>query len=83
MIKIFGGNTMITLLILFAKIVWYYWELECFDLYVYKTKTKTYQQAIEDEREIEKKIKKTYLLFCKISVPLLLILLPIWFYVCF
>ena len=74
---------MITLLILFAKIVWYYWELECFDLYVYKTKTKTYQQAIEDEREIEKKIQKTYLLFFKISVPLLLILLPIWFYVCF
>lgn len=74
---------MITLFILFAKIVWYYWELEFFDLYVYKTKTKTYQQAIEDEREIEKKIKKTYLLFCKISVPLLLILLPICFYVCF
>ena len=74
---------MITLLILFAKIIWYYWELECFDLYVYKTKTKTYQQAIEDEREIEKKIQKTYLLFFKISVPLLLILLPIWFYVCF
>ena len=74
---------MITLLILFAKIVWYYWELECFDLYVYKTKTKTYQQAIEDEREIEKKIQKTYLLFLKISVPLLLILLPMWFYVCF
>ena len=72
---------MITLLILFAKIVWYYWELECFDLYVYKTKT--YQQAIEDEREIEKKIQKTYLLFLKISVPLLLILLTIWFYVCF
>lgn len=83
MIKIFGGNAMITLLILFAKIVWYYWELECFDLYVYKTKTKTYQQAIEDEREIEKKIQKTYLLFLKISVPLLLILLPICFYVCF
>lgn len=74
---------MITLFILFAKIVWYYWELECFDLYVYKTKTKTYQQAIEDEREIEKKIKKTYLLFLKIYVPLLLVLLPIWFYVCF
>lgn len=74
---------MITLLILFAKIVWYYWELECFDFYVYKTKTKTYQQAIEDEREIEKKIQKTYLLFFKISVSLLLILLPIWFYVCF
>ena len=83
MIKIFGGNTMITLLILFAKIVWYYWELECFDLYVYDTKTKTYQQAIKDEREIEKKIQKTYLLFLKISVPLLLILLPICFYVCF
>lgn len=74
---------MITLLILFAKIVWYYWELESFDLYVYKTKTKTYQQAIEDEREIEKKIQKTYLLFFKIYVPLLLVLLPIWFYVCF
>lgn len=70
---------MITLLILFAKIVWYYWELECFDLYVYDTKTKTYQQAIKDEREIEKKIQKTYLLFLKISVPLLLILLPICF----
>ena len=74
---------MITLLILFAKIVWYYWEIECFDLYVYKAKTKTYQQAIEDEREIEKKIQKTYWLFLKISVTLLLILLPIWFYVCF
>lgn len=74
---------MITLLILFAKIVWYYWELESFDLYVYKTKTKTYQQAIKDEREIEKKIQKTYLLFFKIYVPLLLVLLPIWFYVCF
>ena len=43
---------MITLLILFFKIIWYYWELESFDFYVYKTKTKTYQQAIEDEREI-------------------------------
>lgn len=74
---------MITLLILFAKIVWYYWELESFDLYVYKTKTKTYQQAIKDEREIEKKIQKTYLLFFKIYVPLLLVLLPICFYVCF
>ena len=74
---------MITLTILLFKMIWYYWELECFDLYVYDTKTKTYQQAIEDEREIEKKIQKTYLLFLKISVPLLLILLPICFYVCF
>ena len=74
---------MITLTILLFKMIWYYWELESFDLYVYKTKTKTYQQAIEDEREIEKKIQKTYLLFLKISVPLLLILLPICFYVCF
>ena len=74
---------MITLIILFFKIIWYYWELESFDFYVYKTKTKTYQQAIEDEREIEKKIQKIYLLFFKIYVPLLLVLLPIWFYVCF
>ena len=74
---------MITLLILFFKIIWYYWELESFDFYVYKTKTKTYQQAIEDEREIEKKIQKTYLLFLKIYVPLLLVLLPILVYVCF
>ncbi len=74
---------MITLMILFIKIVWYYWEIESFDYYVYTAKTKTYQQAKKDEEIYKKKIMKCYSLFWKISIPLLLILLPIWFYVCF
>ena len=72
---------MITLFILFAKIVWYYWELNSFDFYVYEAKIKTYQQAIEDEKKIKEKLRKTYLLFLKISIPLLTILLLILFWV--